>query len=833
MPRLSSLPIDEIIPRVTASLADTPRLVIVAPPGAGKTTRVPPALLDAPWLDGRKIIMLEPRRLAARAAARRMSAELGEKVGGIVGYRVHLDTVVSSRTRIEVVTEGVLTRMLQSDPTLSDAGAVIFDEFHERSLNADIGLALAIHAQRLVRDDLRIVAMSATIAGSQVARAIDAPLVESEGRAFPVTTLHRPRRERERLEAAVVRVVTEAIEEHAGDVLVFLPGGAEIRRVAEQLVERITDPSISVFPLYGEIAADAQDAAISPSAAGRRKIVVATNIAETSLTIEGVRVVVDAGLARAPRYSARTGLTTLETVRISRASADQRRGRAGRVAPGVCYRMWSESDDVQLAPRNVPEILEADLAPLALELAAAGVDDPSSLFWLDQPPAGTLAQARALLRDLDAIDETLHITAHGRAIAGLPAHPRIAHMLLHARAAGFAATACDIAAVLGGRDILRPAELGARLDADMRHRIEALAGSRVATDARIDHEGLRRARQESQMWRERLGLRNEKADPERSGVVLSLAYPDRIARKRAGQDGRFLMANGAGAHFDEPQPMGSEEWIVVGETDGRVPESRIFLAAPVDLDELLSHHAAALSEDVRWDDRAERVVASRRTTLGAIVVREQPLRDVAPELLTAALLNEIRRRGPGSLNWSDSARRTRERLAFAHHADASWPDVSDDALTQTLDEWLAPAIAGARSTADVNAVDLSDALLSTLDWKRRAQLDQLVPTHVEVPSGSHISVDYSNPEAPALSVRLQEVFGLGATPMVFDGRVPLTLHLLSPAHRPVQVTKDLAAFWRGSYAEVRKEMRGRYPKHDWPEDPANAAPHRGRRKRTE
>ncbi len=828
-----SLPIDPLLPDIAESLARVPRLVLVAPPGAGKTTRVPLALLDSPWLEGRKIVMLEPRRLAARAAARRMSAIRGERLGETIGYRVHLDTVVGPRTRIEVVTEGVLTRMLQGDAALTGTGAVLFDEFHERSLHADLGLALTLHTQRLVRDDLRIVVMSATLEGSAVARAIDAPLLQSVGRAYDVMTHYRPRRDRERLHDAVIRVTREALEAHDGDVLAFLPGAADIRRVAEGLARTIEDPRIDVRPLYGDLAGDVQDAAIAPSPRGRRKVVIATNIAESSITIDGVRVVVDAGLARTPRFSARTGLTRLETVRISRASADQRRGRAGRVAPGACYRLWSQGDDAQLAPRSVPEILEGDLAPLALELAVAGISDPSVLTWLDPPPDGPLAQARALLRQLGAVTPDGALSPHGRSLASLPAHPRVAHMLTRGVQLGQAPLACNIAALLGARDLLRPVDAGQRIDADLRTRLEVLDGDRGGIDARIDHDTIRHVRLDARMWRERLGIKSTPVDREMTGALLALAYPDRIARRRSGADGRYLLSNGTGAHFDEPQPLGGEEWLVIAETDGRVPESRIYLAAPVTLEALVACNAAELVvvEEVRWDDRTERVVASRRTMLGAIVVREQPLKDAPPQLVTESLLDALRRRGVDALPWSDGARRLRARMAFVRTLDANWPDVGDAALLASLDQWLSPAIADARSLTDVARTDLAGALLALLDWKQRTQLDALAPAHVEMPSGSHIAVDYGSPEAPALAVRLQEVFGLATTPTVGGGRVPLTLHLLSPAHRPVQVTRDLAAFWRGSYREVRKEMRGRYPKHDWPEDAANAAPSRGRKRK--
>lgn len=828
------LPIDAAVPELRRALERSTRVVLVAPPGAGKTTHVPLALRDAPWLHGGKIVMLEPRRLAARAAARRMASLLGERVAQTVGYRVRFDTKIGPFTRLEVVTEGVLTRMLQSDPTLGGVGAVIFDEFHERSLQADLGLALTLHAQRLVCEDLRVLVMSATLDGEGVARTIDAPLVRSDGRMFPVTTEYRPRGDRERVEGAVARVVREAISKSGGDVLAFLPGAAEIRRVADDLTAAIDDPKVDVRPLYGDLPGDTQDAAIAPSPAGRRKIVLATNIAETSITIDGVRIVVDGGLARAPRFSPRTGLTRLDTVRISRASADQRRGRAGRTAPGVCYRLWSAADDAQLAPRNVPEILEADLAPLALELAAAGIADPVVLTWLDPPPAGALAQGRDLLATLGAIDDDGRLTAHGARIAELGTHPRLAQLIIRGNEIGGGALACALAALLANRDILRPVAPGARIEADVRARIEAFMGKHGDAMARVDRDTLHRVKTEARAWRQAIRVADDaQLDVNATGLLLSFAYPDRIARKRGSGAGRFLLANGTGAHFDEPQPLGGDEWLVIAETDGRAPEARIFLAAPVSLADLTEHHRETFvtADDVRWDDGAGKVVASRRTMFGAIVVKERGLAEPPPDFVRDPLLDALHARGIAALPWSEGAQRLRERLAFLHHHDAAWPDVSDGALLATLREWLAPAVDGARSLSDVARADLGGALLAMLDWKQRSQLETLAPAHIEVPSGSRMTVDYSNPDAPALSVRLQEVFGLASTPTVLGGRVPVTLHLLSPAHRPVQVTRDLAAFWRGSYADVRKEMRGRYPKHDWPEDPASATPSRGRKRK--
>jgi ATP-dependent helicase HrpB len=839
------LPIDSLLPAIRDTLAEKTRLVLVAPPGAGKTTGVPPVLLNAPWLMQRRIVMLEPRRLAARAAARRMAAMRGEAVGDTVGYRVHLDTKVGPRTRIEVVTEGVLTRMLQRDPTLSDVGVILFDEFHERSLHADLGLALTLHAQRLVRDDLRLVVMSATLDGRQVAATIDAPVLVAEGRAFHVDTHYRSPRERERVEDAVVWTIHDSLASDSGDILVFLPGGAEIRRTADRLSESFADPRVDIRPLYGDLSGEEQDAAIAPSPAGRRKVVLATNIAETSLTIEGVRVVIDSGLARAPRYSPRTGLTRLQTVRISRASANQRCGRAGRTGPGVCYRLWHRADDAQLIPQSTPGILDADLAPLALELAAAGIDDPAELTWLDAPPSGALAEARTLLRLLGALEsaERPVLTAHGRELAMVTLHPRLAHMVLRGRAMRKGALACNLAALLSHRDPLRSLAPGRPVGADVRERLAALANEQLHLDARVDSGALSMIRREARQLRQRFGESAPREQPgdnrvdaslagtDETGTLLALAYPDRIARRRPGGDGRFLLANGTGARFDRAQALADEEWIVVAETDGASPEARIFLAAPVTLERLLDVGASQLTatDEVGWDEASARVRARRVTRLGAIVVREQELRDVPHALVCDALLGAVRERGIEALHWTDGARQLRERLAFLHHHDAAWPDVSEAALLSSLDAWLAPQLADAGAISDLQRVDLGASLRSLLSWKQLTQIDALAPTHIDVPSGSRIPVDYSNPDAPTLAVRLQEVFGCENTPSVFGGRVPLTLHLLSPAQRPVQVTRNLGAFWRGSYAEVRKEMRGRYPRHEWPEDPAHATPTRRRK----
>jgi ATP-dependent helicase HrpB len=829
---MTPLPIEDALPALRAALADAGCAVLQAPPGAGKTTRVPLALLHEPWLAGQRIVMLEPRRLAARAAAARMASTLGERVGDTVGYRVRMDTRVGPRTRVEVVTEGVLTRMLQGDPALEGVGLVVFDEFHERSLHADLGLALALQSRSVLRDDLRILVMSATLDGAPVAALLDgAPVVTSEGRSWPVETRYLARAPEGRLPAIVSSAVRRALEEETeGDVLVFLPGAGEIRQV-DAMLRGEADPAVRVMPLYGSLPPEAQDRAIAPSPAGSRKVVLATSIAETSLTIDGVRVVVDGGWMRVPRFSPRTGMTRLETVRVSRASADQRRGRAGRTGPGVCYRLWPEHVQATLQAHGMPEILDADLAPLALELAAWGVADPADLAWLDPPPPAAYAAARELLSQLGALDDAGAITPHGRRMAGLSLHPRLAHMLLRAQEMGHGALACDLAALLAERDVFRT-DAGVP-QADLRLRLHALRDSgRAAAEGvtlghRVDREGLRRAAAEARQWRRTLRVpAGEVADEDAAGLLLAFAYPDRIAQRRPGGGGRYLLRNGRGAAFAGPDPLADEAFIVIPEIDGQGRDSRVYLAAPLSEADLARHFAEQVEreEQVDWDAASGAVRAVRRERLGAIVLREAPLRDPDLERIAAAMLRGIRAAGLDAL-WTDAARRLRERMAFLHHLDPSrWPDVSDAALLASLDAWLAPHLHGARG--DLRAVDVAAALVSLLPWDRRAALDDLAPTHVTVPTGSRVPVDYADPAAPVLAVRLQEMFGLAETPRVGGGAVPLTLHLLSPAHRPVQVTRDLAGFWRSSYFDVRKDLRGRYPRHPWPDDPLSAAPTR-------
>ena len=795
---------------------------------------MPLALLGEPWLGSAKIVMLEPRRLAARAAARRLALSLGEQVGRRVGYRVRHDTRVSASTRLEVVTEGVLTRFLQDDPTLDGVGLLIFDEFHERSLHADLGLALALTAQRLVRPELRILVMSATLDVAPVARLLgDVPVIVSEGREFPVDTryLREPladRRDARLIEARVVATVERALGETEGDILVFLPGAAEIRRVELLITGLIDSRRVLVAPLHGSLPAEAQDRALLPGPTGLRKVVLATSIAETSLTIEGVHVVIDSGLARVPRFSPRTGMTRLETVRVNAASADQRRGRAGRLAPGICYRLWTEAEQIQLVPRGSPEILEADLAPLALALAVAGIADVQDLSWLDAPPPAAIAQGRELLRELEAIDDQARVTAHGRAIARLALHPRVAHMMLRALPLRRGLTACRLAALLGERDLLR-GDTSTPLGTDIRLRLEALDGRTAPLPgSRADQGTVRRVRTEADHLARQLGVRSDGPhDAEAAGLLIAFGYPDRIAqRRREGARGRYVLRNGRGAALDATDPLGGEDLVAIAAVDDRMPESRVYLAAPLARADLEEHFASQFIEErvVTWNNATETVIARRRLRLGAIILSDDPLRDVEPNEIAGALAGALAASGVDALPWSDSARRLRERLAFLHRVDPVWPDVSNAALSASMEEWLAPRIVGMRRRADLATLDLGAALLDLLTWGQRATIDDLAPTHWTAPSGSHIPIDYAAPEAPVLAVRLQEVFGLSDTPRVAGGRVPLTLHLLSPAQRPLQVTRDLAGFWRTSYFDVQREMRGRYPKHDWPDEPLKATP---------
>lgn len=829
---LPSLPVSEALPRLRDALARHLNVVLQAPPGAGKSTLVPLALMGEPWLGSNRIVMLEPRRLAARAVATRMSHLLNEPVGRTVGYRTRLDTKVSAQTRVEVVTEGILTRWLQRDAALEGVALVIFDEFHERNLQADLGLALCLDAQGTLREDLRLLVMSATLDGEAVARLLgDAPIITSEGRMFPVDTAYRNATRgtgREEDTATIAANVTaRAIEEHDGDALVFLPGQGEIRRAQRRLEDLALPRGTRVYPLYGELPIDQQDAAIQPAAAGERKIVLATNIAETSLTIEGVRIVVDSGLARRARFDPSTGMSRLQSVRISRASADQRRGRAGRLQAGVCYRLWSETEQASLAAQTPAEIVEADLAPLALELANWGISDPLALKWLDAPPSASFSQARDLLRDLEALDANGRITEHGRALARIGTHPRLAHMIIRGGEMGLTATALQIAALLGERDVLRLPP-GHR-EIDLRLRIDALRDGRAPPGASIDAGTRQRiARSIDLLERQIDAPRSSSArySDDVAGRLLALAYPDRIAQSR-GEGGRYLVASGRGARLTDASSIGKQEYVVIADLDAGEREATIRLAAPIARDALTRDFASHIEsrERIEWNSREQAVVAQRERWLGAIALEVRRIDQPDSERVVTALLQGIRELGLGALPWTREARALQARITFARAGDTRaakpWPAVDEPSLLETLETWLTPWLNGMTRRDHWSRLDLHGAFLALLDWDQQQRLAELAPTHLTVPSGSRIPIDYSM-DSPTVSVRLQEVFGMHETPSIGGGRIPLTLQLLSPAHRPVQVTRDLASFWARGYADVKRELKGRYPRHYWPDDPLTA-----------
>jgi ATP-dependent helicase HrpB len=854
---ISGLPIDAALPALRAALTAHRSAVLEAPPGAGKSTVVPLALLEEPWAQGRRLLMLEPRRLAARAIAMRMARTLGEIPGATIGYRMRLETRVSRATRVEVVTEGVLTRLLQEDPGLEGVAAVIFDEFHERSLQADLGLALCLDVRTALAPALRILVMSATLDGAAVARVLgDAPRVSAAGRIFAIETRYagrgppllpaargeRPAHSPERL---VAQLTLRALREEQGDVLVFLPGAREIRRV-QSMLEAASPPGITVLPLYGDLPGEAQDAALAPAAQGMRKVVLATNIAETSLTIPGVRVVVDSGLMRRASFDPLSGMSQLATRRISRASAEQRQGRAGRTGSGVCYRAWSEGAHASLAASTPPEIVDADLAPLALELARWGIREARQLAWLDEPPAATLARARSLLQRLGALDEKGGITSHGQAMAGLGVHPRLAHMLLEARTLGAVPLAAQLAALLSERDLLRGQD--AARDADIRTRLEMLSGD--ARDRRAAEPSIVRARRsarELERWVVRAAVdaaagpgstppgRGRSADDD-LGLLLAFAYPDRIGRRRPGGEGRYTLANGRGAAFAGPQALARQEFIVAAELDDHERDARILLAAPLGRQQLLECFAGRIrsAERIEWSTREEAVLARRTLELDGLVLDEKPLTAPAVEAARAAMLHGLRELGIGALPWDRETRDLQARSEFVRRElgdgpqAAAWPESSDAALLRSLDEWLGPWLDGITRREQLAGLALADALRARLSYEQQRLLAEWAPTHLTLPGGARVRVDYLDESAPLVSVRLQEVFGMAATPLLGRQRVPVTLRLLSPAQRPVQVTRDLQSFWRGAYAQVRKDLRGRYPKHHWPENPLEAQPARAR-----
>ncbi|MGV9007633.1 MAG: ATP-dependent helicase HrpB [Brevundimonas sp.] len=797
------LPIHAVLEELKATLAVTATVVLAAPPGAGKTTVVPLALLDQPWLAGAKILVLEPRRLAARAAAERMAQTLGEAPGQTVGYRTRLQSRIGPATRIEVITEGVFTRMILDDPGLEGVGAVLFDEFHERSLDADLGLALARDSQALLREDLRLLVMSATLDIVGVAKLLDgAPVIEAQGRMYPVQTRYTGRNPLERLEDAMARAVIQALGDEPGSVLAFLPGQGEIHRTVQALKARLRDPAVDVVPLYGALDKAEQDRALEPAPAGRRKVVLATSVAETSLTILGVRVVIDGGLSRVPRFEPSSGLTRLATVSVSRSSAEQRRGRAGRTEPGVCYRLWDEEQTRGLVPHQRPEILEADLTGFALDLARWGTRTAEGLALLDPPPAGAFAEARAVLTRLGALDADGNLTAHGRRLIRIPLTPRLAHLVAVASDGGDALTGGRIAAILS-----EPG-LGGR-DPDLDERLRQLRQDRSprARDALILAE----------RWARAAG--GGKGGMVNAGALLAEAFPERVARAR-GKPGEMLLASGRGAFLDPSELLAREPWLAVAEMGGGDARDRIRLAAPVD--PLALEHRITV-EDRLTREPSGRMVMRRIRRLGAIVVDERITGAPDRTQISAALRAEVEAGGLSTLDWGERALALRARLAFLRTLDPDWPDMTDTGLLATRETWLWPLLDGAKSLASIADAALEQGLKSLVPWDRHRALDDLAPARLTTPLGS-AAIDYAAEGGPRVDIRVQELFGVTAHPTVAGGRVPLTLALLSPARRTVQVTKDLPGFWAGSWAAVRAEMRGRYPRHPWPENPAEAPP---------
>ncbi|WP_196778943.1 ATP-dependent helicase HrpB [Lysobacter silvisoli] len=829
-----AFPIDALLPRIRDSLAAHPRLVLEAPPGAGKTTQVPPALLDEPWLAGRKIVMLEPRRVAARAAAQFMARQRGEAAGQTVGYRIRFENLVSARTRIEVVTEGILTRMIQDDPTLDGVGALLFDEFHERHLAADLGLALALDVQASLREDLRIVVMSATLDGERLAQFLDAPRLSSAGRSYPVSIAHYPARRDEKLEHHTRRAVEHALSQHPGDVLVFLPGQREIARADAALAGSEAVRGVDVLALHGELPVEQQSRVLQPDPDGRRRVVLATNVAESSVTLPGVRAVVDAGLAREPRYDPNSGFARLDVVAIAQASADQRAGRAGRVAEGWAYRLWPESQ--RLEPQRRPEIAQVELAGLALELAAWG-DAP--LRFPDPPPSGALAAARELLQRLGALDGRA-ITPFGRRMLALGTHPRLAAMLLAPSDPGERALACDLAALLEARDPLRMG--GDALAA----RWQALAAFRAGrAPAEASRSALAALDQASKQWRRR--LRVDAAPPTQApahalGDLLLHAFPDRIARQHPSDPYRYQLANGRSARLFDDSALYGEPWLAISELRDDPRDARVLRAAPLDEARLEREFPQRfVSEDrVVWDAGARAIAAVRERRFDRIVLDSRALARPDPARYADALVDAVRQLGLDALPWTPALRQWRARVRSLRAwlpelaGDDGLPELSDAQLLATLDDWLKPALSGKSRLDALSESELGEALRSRLEWSQRQRIDALAPLRIVVPSGMERGIDYgfdeeSGAAAPVLAVKLQELFGLADTPRIADGRVPLTLHLLSPAGRPLQVTQDLKGFWERTYPEVKKEMKGRYPKHPWPDDPWTAtATHRAK-----
>ena len=833
---MTKLPIDDILPELCASLEHTPNAVVQAVPGAGKTTRVPLRLLDTPWRKGGKIIMLEPRRLAARAAAQRMAQTLNEPVGKTVGYSIQLDNKIGPDTIIEVVTEGILTRRLQSDPSLEGVAAVIFDEFHERNLQADLGLALCLDCQAGLRENLRILVMSATLDVAPIAELMgDAPVVASAGRAFPVETryLGKPSvdRFRDNLSPAVSSAVKQALRDETGSILVFLPGEGEIRRVENLLNESSLPGDVDVLPLYGALPQNQQDQAISPPSSGRRKIVLATAIAETSLTIEGIRVVVDGGQSRGPRFDPQSGMTRLFTEPVSLAGATQRQGRAGRLEPGICYRLWDKAAEGSFRQFAQPEILNADLAPLALDLANWGIHDPDALHWPTPPPKAPLDQGRDLLKQLQGIDDQNRITTHGREMAKLPMHPRLAHMIVEGAQSGWADIACNVAALLTDRDI---AQRDGRhpLPVDLTLRVSALKGEQ--TSLTINRNALSRTKALAKQWLRRLPKKSrhdhglDLSPDEQIGALVALAYPDRIAERRPGGESRYRLSNGKGSVLPAGDALRDIHYLAIASVSGETRDAHIRIAAPISAAtiEHLFENEIREGETATWDSPSRSVIARRQRRLNALVLNNIPAKNIPSDQIADALIDGIRGMGLDCLPWSKEATEWRQRVLCYHQKTVNGPDFSDRNLLETLEEWLLPYLAGMSRVQHLKSLDMLAILKSRLDWSALQTMDKQVPSHFTVPSGSSIKIDYTDSMAPVLPVKLQEMFGETETPSILNGAIALTIHLLSPAGRPLQITQDLQAFWSNTYPQVKAEMKGRYPKHPWPDNPLAAVPTR-------
>lgn len=816
-----------LLPELIAQLKAHPRLILEAPPGSGKTTQVPLALLREPAFFQGKILMLEPRRLAARSAAQYMARLIGESVGQQIGYRVRLDTCIGPNTRLEIVTEGVLTRLLQADQALSDYSVVIFDEFHERSLASDLGLALAHQAQNLLRDDLKLLIMSATLNSERLSQHFGAPVLQTQGRSYPVTLSYAPPPANVYGLRHIEQQVLQTLAQFSGSLLVFLPGQAEIRRLANALESRLP-PDVSLAPLYGNLSHQQQDQAIQAAPVGQRKVVLATNLAETSLTIEGIAIVIDSGLERAPRFDPVSGMTELVTRQISQASARQRAGRAGRQAAGACIRLWHASDSARMLAETPPEMLEADLAGLALELALWG-SQPDELSWLDPPPAQAWQHAQHILQSLNAIDSTGRISEHGRQLVRLPLHPRLAHLLIQAQTAGYAQVGLAVAALLNERDPLA----GQTRESDLILRIQALSGQRNAPANRISP-----LKKSMQQLADRLKLPlklNELRQPqqlEQVGWVLALAYPERIAQRRPGGPARFLLANGRGAVLEESDALASSEFLAIAHLDGNPRESKIFLAATLSREQVeqLTRDQQSESTQVTFDMQHGRVKALWQKSYQALILDQKPIQNPGPELIVEALLQGLQQ-NPEQWPWTPELKQWVARADLVAQHDSSWPRMDQKHLNQDLAEWLAPFLTGISKLSAIKAQHLQQGLEYRLGYQRVTALQERVPSHLEVPSGSQIRLDYSQGPEPILAARIQELFGLLQTPKVLDQQVPVLIHLLSPARRPVQVTRDLHSFWSETYPEVKKELKGRYPKHFWPDDPFAAQAIQGIRPR--